>query len=266
MNLSRILRWEDKIMKKLLVLTLLGLFILSGCSSSEDKETIIVGTTGQSYPNSYEKDGELVGYDIEVFEKAAKKEGYKVKWVKADFSGIMGQLDSKRVDSVANAVAVTDERKEKYQFSNPYSYIGSQIVTSTKNKDINEYTDLKGKTIAGVMGSNHTESLERFNKENNYDIKIKTYENRESAMLDLDNRRIDGYINSSSVLSAEKNKKGKNIKFVGEPINIESTSFPFKKDNADKKKDIDKGIKELKSNGELKKLSEKYFGEDTTKK
>ncbi|MBL0384955.1 MULTISPECIES: hypothetical protein [unclassified Staphylococcus] len=48
-------------------------------------------------------------------------------------------------------------------------------------------------------------------------------------MSDLDNRRIDGYINSSSVLSAEKNKKGKNIKFVGEPINIESTSFPLKK-------------------------------------
>lgn len=104
-------------MKKLIVLTLVGLFILAGCSSDNKKGTIVVGTTGQSYPNSYEKDGKLVGYDIEVFEKAAKKEGYKVKWVKADFSGIMGQLDSGRVDSVANAVAVTDERKEKYQFS-----------------------------------------------------------------------------------------------------------------------------------------------------
>lgn len=253
-------------MKKLFALVLAGLFVLSGCSSGKDKGTIIVGTTGQSYPNSYEKDDKLVGYDIEVFEKAAKKAGYKVEWVKADFSGVMGQLDSGRVDSVANAVAVTDERKEKYQFSNPYSYIGSQIVTSTKNKDINKYTDLKDKTVSGVMGSNHTEALEQFNKENNYGIKTKTYENRESAMLDLDNRRIEGYINSSSVLSAEKNKKGKEIKFVGKPINVEATSFPFKKDNADKKEDINKGIKELKDSGELKELSEEYFGEDTTKK
>lgn len=64
-----------------------------------------------------------------------------MKWVKADFSGIMGQLDSGPVDSVANAVAVTDERKSKYQFSTPYSYIGSQIVTSDKNKEIKELKD-----------------------------------------------------------------------------------------------------------------------------
>ncbi|RIN29845.1 amino acid ABC transporter substrate-binding protein, partial [Staphylococcus succinus] len=58
-------------------------------------------------------------------------------------------------------------------------------------KNINEYQDLKGKKVAGVMGSNHTEALEQFNKDNQYDIKTKTYENRESAMLDLDNKRID---------------------------------------------------------------------------
>lgn len=116
------------------------------------------------------------------------------------------------------------------------------------------------------MGSNHTEALEQFNKDKQYDIKTKTYENRESAMLDLDNKRIDGYINSSSVLSAEKNKKGKDIKFIEKAINVELTSFPFKKDNADKKKAIDKGIKALKDDGELKKSSEKYLGEDTTQK
>lgn len=39
-------------MKKLFALVLAGLFVLSGCSSGKDKGTIIVGTTGQSYPNS----------------------------------------------------------------------------------------------------------------------------------------------------------------------------------------------------------------------
>nr|WP_256201619.1 transporter substrate-binding domain-containing protein [Staphylococcus sp. LCT-H4] len=131
---------------------------------------------------------------------------------------------------------------------------------------MNEYQNLKGKKVAGVMGSNHTEALEQFNKDKQYDIKTKTYENRESAMLDLDNKPIDGYINSSSVLSAEKNKKGKDIKFIEKAINVEPTSFPFKKDNADKKKAIDKGIKALKDDGELKKSSEKYLGEDTTQK
>ena len=258
-------------MKKIFTLLIIGLIILAGCSndsskSGKDKGTIVAGTTGQSYPNSYEKDGKLVGYDIEAFEKVAHEAGYKVKWVKADFPGIMGQLESGRVDTVANAVATTDERKEKYLFSDSYSYIGSQIVTSSKNKDINNYEDLKGKTVSGILGSNHTEALENFNKENKYGIKTKTYENREGALLDLENRRIDGYVNSDSVLSADKNKRGKDIKFVGKPFNVVGTSFPFTKENKDLRDELNKELKKLKEDGTLADLSDKYFGTDTTTK
>ncbi|UTI88342.1 hypothetical protein NIT62_05880 [Mammaliicoccus sciuri] len=59
-------------MKKILTFLLIGLIVLAGCSNDSDKKdkgTIVAGTTGQSYPNSYEKDGKLVGYDIEAFEK-----------------------------------------------------------------------------------------------------------------------------------------------------------------------------------------------------
>lgn len=255
-------------MKKILTFLLIGLIVLAGCSNDSDKKdkgTIVAGTTGQSYPNSYEKDGKLVGYDIEAFEKIAHEAGYKVKWVKADFSGLMGQLESGRIDTIANAVATTDERKEKYLFTDAYSYIGSQIITSAKNKDINSYKDLRGKKVAGVLGSNHTEALEKFNKENNYGFKTKTYENREGALLDLENQRLDGYVNSDSVSAADKNKRGKDIKFVGKPFNVVGTSFPFTKENKDLKEDIDKGVKKLKKDGTLSDLSDKYFGTDTTK-
>ena len=100
-------------MKKIFTLLIIGLIILAGCSndsskSGKDKGTIVAGTTGQSYPNSYEKDGKLVGYDIEAFEKVAHEAGYKVKWVKADFSGIMGQLESEnKYFSLRSSVVAT---------------------------------------------------------------------------------------------------------------------------------------------------------------
>ena len=71
----------------------------------------------------------------------------------------MGQLDSKRVDTVANDVAVSDERKEKYLFTDTYSKSGTQLATAKDNDAINEIADFTNGTIAGVLGSNHIEKL-----------------------------------------------------------------------------------------------------------
>jgi putative S-methylcysteine transport system substrate-binding protein len=243
----------------LLVLTL----FLAACSDSTSSDKVLyVGATGQSYPNSYQEDGELVGYDVELIEKVAENMGYQVEWTTTDFSGLIGQLESDRIDTIANAVAVTDERSEKYLFTEPYSYIGTQIVTAANNDDIQTIDDLEGKDVAGVLGSNHTEKLDEFDKENKFNIK--TYENREGAMNDVELGRIAGYVNSGSVLSAEMKNRGLEIKFVGDPIAEEPTAFPFQKDDEELKNKVDEELKKLKEDGTLKELSEKYFGTDTT--
>jgi putative S-methylcysteine transport system substrate-binding protein len=254
-------------MKKTILFLLLGiLFVLSACSgsstSSSDDKVLYVGATGQSYPNSYQEDGKLVGYDVELIENIAENLGYKVEWTTTDFSGLIGQLESGRIDTIANAVAMTDERKDKYAFSEPYSYIGTQIVTAEDNDDIQTIEDLAGKDVAGVLGSNHTEKLEEFDSDNQFNIK--TYENREGAMNDVELGRIAGYVNSDSVLSAEMKNRGLKIKFVGDPIAEEPTAFPFQKDDEELKNKVDEQLLKLKEDGTLKALSEKYFGMDTT--
>ena len=53
-----------------------------------------MGATGQSYPNAYQENEKLVGFDVEVIETIAKNLGYTVEWTLSDFSGLMGQLRS----------------------------------------------------------------------------------------------------------------------------------------------------------------------------
>lgn len=261
-------------MKKLMTL-LAGLSLtLAACSgddsaesseeNNEERETINVGTTAQSYPNSYEEDGELVGYDVEVVEHIAENLGYEVEWVTADFTGIMGQLEAGRVDTIANAVALTEERQEAYIFTEPYSYVGSQIVTRADNDEVNSLEDLEGLDVAGVLGSNHTKVLEEYNDSTDHQFNISTYEHREGAMNDLDLGRIDGYVNSTSVLLAEINNRDLNMKFVGDPIGLESTNFPFNEGEEALRDEFDVELQNLKDDGTLVELSEKYFGEDTT--
>src|SRR5690606_15482813 len=123
----------------------------SGKSGGDGKKVIRAGSTGQSFPNSYKEGDKLVGFDVEVLETVAANLGYTVEWVNSDFSGPMGQLETGKIDTVANVVAVTAERKEKFDFTVPYSDAGVTIVTHVDNTDINTLEDLKGKTVAGVL-------------------------------------------------------------------------------------------------------------------
>lgn len=261
-----------------LILSIVSLTLLGACSkqsSSEnstssttkaEKKVLKVGSTGQSFPNGYKEGNQLVGFDVEVTEAIGEKLGYTIEWITTDFSGLMAQLEAGRLDTIANAVAITPERQETYSFSDPYSFYGAQLVTNSENTDINEPEDLKGKTVAGVLGSNNVKNLEAF--DTNKEITIRTYETRDGAQQDAVNNRVDGYINSRPVLAAEIKKGNLPLKFVGDPIKYEEIAYPFSKNEAGEEltKGFSEAIQELKDSGELKKISEKYFDEDITVK
>jgi len=259
------------------LLVVLSIFIIMvtvvGCGkSSAEKKTvktqkvIKVGATGLSFPNAYKDGGKLVGFDVEVFNTVAQKLNYKVEWTLTDFAGLMGQLQTGKIDSIANVVAVTEERSKKFNFSVPYCYAGTQIVTNKNNSNIKSIADMKGKTVAGVLGSNNVKDLQNYDK--NKDIKIRTYETRDGAMADVVNNRVDGYVNSRAILLAEIAKNKLPLKFVGNPVVYENVAFPFLKDAKGKqlKVEFDLELKKLEKDGTLKKISMKYFKEDITVK
>lgn len=234
-------------------------------NQTEEKKVIRVGATGQSYPNSYKENDKLVGFDVEVLEIAAANLGYEVEWVNSDFSGLLGQLETKKIDTIANAVAVTEERQAKYDFTEPYSYLGITIVTHEENDHITSLEDLKGKTVSGVLGSNNVKNLEAYDK--NGEIQIRTYETRDGAMNDAINKRVDGYVNAKPSLLAEINKGDLPLKFVGEPFVYEGVAFPFVKGtNTELREALSAEVKKLHEDGTISELSIKYFGEDVSKK
>ncbi|MCQ2009578.1 transporter substrate-binding domain-containing protein [Sporolactobacillus sp. STSJ-5] len=255
-------------MKKLVALTLSILLLLpiaacgNGQSTGSGNKTITLGTTGQSYPNSYKDGDNLVGFDVEVAETIAKRLNYKVKWVTVDFAGLIGQLDGSKIDSIANAVAVTPERAEKYAFSTPYSYYATQVATNKANTQIKSLKDLEGKTVAGVLGSNNVKSLQAYDSK----IKIKTYETRDGAISDAVKNQVAGFVNTRPILKATIEKNKLPLKIIDGAAAEDKVAFPFLKNAKGKKlqKAFDKELKKMQEDGTLKKISEKYFDEDIT--
>lgn len=100
----------------------------------------MIGTEGTFAPFSYHDDNDnLVGYDVEVSEALAKELGVKVKW-----DSLIAGLDSDKYDLVTNQVAITAERKKKYDFSIPHTYSYPAIITKKDNTEIPKTSDIKG--------------------------------------------------------------------------------------------------------------------------
>ncbi|GAB7140943.1 amino acid ABC transporter substrate-binding protein [Deferribacterales bacterium RsTz2092] len=243
----------------------LALFSFTFAAFAADSKVLKVGSTGQSFPNGFKQDGKLVGFDVEVTEAIAKKLGYKIEWVNTEFAGLVGQLDAKRLDTIANVFSITPARQEKYLYSQPYSYYGSQLVTHVDYKDIKTIKDLYGKQVAGVLGSQHLNNLRIAFP--NGEAKIITYETRGEAMKQLELKRVQGYVNSRPILLAEIKQRNLPFKLVGDALVNEAVGYPFSKDAKGEKlqKEFNKALTELKKEGVIAKLAIKYFGEDISK-
>ncbi len=123
-------------MKKLLS-AVLACIMLLGCvaafASCAEEEKIIVQTNAFFAPFEYYKGTEIVGVDVEIMDLVGKKLGKKVEFQNVEFSAIIDNVKAGNVcDAGAAGITITDERKEKVDFSTPY-YTSVQYVIYDKN-------------------------------------------------------------------------------------------------------------------------------------
>ena len=222
-----------------------------------------VGLEGDWQPFSFhnEKD-QLVGYDVEVAQNLAKKLGVKAKIVEGPWDGLFAGMDTGRYDLVINGVDVTPDRAKTYDFSTPYAYDRTVLITRSDNNDIHSFNDLKGKTTANSIGSTCQEIGEK------YGAKVSGVDTLAETLQMVKNRQVQATINAStSYGDYMKHRPDEPLKIAATMDKVTEYAIPMKKgeDNASLKKAIDNALQEMKNDGTLSKLSVKYFGADLTK-
>lgn len=240
----------------------------SSSSSSSGKEEVVFATVGTTAPFSYEKDGELTGYDIEVAKAVFKdSDKYKVTFKKTEWSSIFTGLDSGKYQMGGNNISYTKERSAKYLFSYPIGSTPSVLVVPN-NSDITSYDDIGGHSTQVVQGTTTAAQLEKYNEEhadNTVDINY-TNENITQTLTNLNNGKYDFKIfDAPTVNSVIKNQSLDNLK----TINLESEEQPyiyfiFGQNQEDLQKFVNKRLKELQEDGTLTELAKKYLGGDYT--
>ncbi|WP_454199027.1 amino acid ABC transporter substrate-binding protein [Nocardia sp. Marseille-Q1738] len=231
---------------------------LSACGDS-DPNVLKVGTEGTYAPFSFQgSDGKLTGYDVEVIQAVGDKLGKKVEFVQTPWDAIFAGLESKRFDLVANQVTVNDERKAKYALSASYTTSAGVIVTRADNNAITRLADLNGKTCAQSSTSNWSKVA------TDAGAKVEAVEGFVQAIQLLKNGRVDATVNDNLAVAEYTKKTGdSSVKIAGKTGSESKQAFAARKNDA-LITDVDNALNQLRADGTLAKISEKYFGTDVS--
>lgn len=244
------------------------LFIAVLLSSWLFAKELLVGSENAYKPFAYlDENEEAKGFDNEVIRIIASYlPDYEPRFISLPWNGIFSGLDSKRFDIVANQIAKTKDREEKYLFSeDPYFYGVSALILS-QNSTVKHIDELKGKSIGVSIGSNHAKNLENYAKNHpELGLKIVYYKNSPALIADLANQRLAGMINDP--IAAQDYAKAQNV-----PIKISDFYFEkvpvyllFRKDSKALKERVDQALKQALSDGKIRELSLKYFNLDLSR-
>lgn len=242
------------------VLAIVAATGLTACGSSDDPNVLKVGTEGTYSPYSYQDGGQLTGYDVDVIKAVGDKLGRKVQFVQTPWDAIFAGLESKRFDLVANQVTVNPERAQKYSLSDPYTTSEGVIVTRADNTGITTLADLNGKVCAQSSTSNWSKIA------SGAGCKVEGVEGFVQAIQLLKNGRIDATVNDSlAVLDYTKQHGSGDVKISGKTGETSQQAFAARKDSQELTDKVNKALAELRADGTLAKISEKYFGVDVSK-
>jgi len=221
-----------------------------------------VATEGTYRPFSFHGDGgtgALTGYDVEIIQAVADKLDLKVEFQETQWDAIFAGLDAGRFDVIANQVTINDDREEKSLFSEPYTVSPGVIVVKDDDDSISSFDDLEGKTAAQSLTSNWNELA----KESG--AKIEAVEGWAQAVALLRQGRVDATINDKlTFLDYETTDGPTGLKIAAETDEAGEQAFAFTKDKKALVKAVDGALDELRADGTLAEISEKYFGEDVT--
>lgn len=252
--------------------------LLSGCnnvtqradhddtwSTVQRQKKVVVGLDDSFVPMGFrQKNGRLVGYDIDLARAVFKLYGIKVDFQSIDWSMNVTELHNGTIDLIWNGFSITPQRAKQVAFSDTYLNNDQALVTLKKNR-IRSYKDMTGKVLGaqtGSSGANDIETYPQLLKDRIKNHEAVTYDSFTNAFIDLNVGRIQGLLIDSTYANYY-------IKHQAHPEDYRVTvgSFPkekfavgTRKGDITMRRKINAGLKKLAANGTLTKINQKWFG------
>jgi ABC-type amino acid transport substrate-binding protein len=260
-------------MKKLsLVLCMILLvLIMAACGGDKEVEGSVVGETLKNiksegeiriamegaYPpyNFINKSNQLEGFDVDFAQEVAKRLGVKAVLLPNPWDSMIPALTSKKFDIIVSDMAITEERKKKVDFSDPYFTTGNQLFVP-KDSSIKVKEDIKGKKIGVTISTTAADMVTELGAD------VKLYKNDFLAFEDLTNGRLEGVATDQGVGAQIILDKKSTLVTIEGLLNTEEAGITIRKEDDDLRKEINQIISDMQKDGTYEEISKKWFGKD----
>ncbi|MFV0431611.1 MAG: ABC transporter substrate-binding protein [Alphaproteobacteria bacterium] len=236
-------------------------------------ENLRVGTNATYAPWEYvNAAGEFEGFDMDLARSIAKEAGFDgVEIVDVEFDALIANLNSDRFDMIMASMDITEDRLQSIDFVGPYAdspkRAAAMVGKYNNVKTLEDFTQaLEGKVIGAQAGTTMAIWLE---DDLDADLEVRTYRTFDEIASDVAAGRIDAGLAEASNWEDYGKKHEGQLEQFGPVLNAgisktfgNGVGIGLKKDNAELKGKIEKALEALRQNGELKAISEKYFGVD----
>ncbi|MDE1548380.1 amino acid ABC transporter substrate-binding protein [Jeotgalibaca caeni] len=256
-------------MKKLFLL-FASVSILAACGNEETetgsvKDTYVVGIDETFAPMSFRNnEGDIVGFDVDLAEEVGEMMGVTFTFQPIDWVMKETELNAGNIDLIWNGYSITEERKEKVAFTDPY-LDNKQIIVTLADSDIETKADLAGKVVATQQGSatldalnaDETGVVEEF--DGGEPILYPTFTD---VFNDLDSGRSEAIVVDEVLGRYIMKQKGQeNYKVLEENFGEEEYGVGVRKDDTELLDNLNESLDELKKNGTYDEIYQTWFAE-----
>ncbi|MDN6043115.1 MAG: amino acid ABC transporter substrate-binding protein [Lactobacillus sp.] len=230
------------------------------------QKKVIIGLDDTFVPMGFRaKNGQLVGYDIDLARAVFKLYGIHVDFQAIDWSMNAAELRNGTIDLIWNGYSITPQRRKKVAFPTPYLN-NDQVLVSMRHQRIRSFKDMTGKTLGVQTGSSGANDLDTYPQRLKQYIKAGTpilYDSFTDALIDLKAKRIQGLLIDSSYanyyIQHEANPHAYR-QIIGN-FPKEQFGVGLRKGDRTLRQKINHGLKRLAHNGTLARINRKWFGQ-----
>lgn len=233
---------------------------LASCGGDADtsgtgKTELHMATNAFFEPWEYYDGDDIVGIDAEVAEAICDKLGYELVIDDMDFDSIVTAVSTGKADFGMAGMTVTEERKQSVDFTDSYA-TSTQVIIVSPDSSVAKVDDLPGKKIGVQLGTTGDSFASDYEEEGST---IERYNKGADAILALTSGKIDCVIIDSEPAKAFV-KENEGLKILDEPFADEEYAICVAKDSELTEK-INTALSELKKDGTIDKIMDKYIGD-----
>jgi ABC-type amino acid transport substrate-binding protein len=253
------IRWSGSNFPVALVLAIA--LILTGCGGGSEGggEQITVASDISYPPFEFEKNGEPVGFDIDLMNEIAKRTNRQVEYQNVAFDGIIPALGNNLYDAAIAAMTITEAREKKVDFSDPY-FNADQSLMVRSDSPIKSIDDISDATVGVQIATTGALMAQEFKQQGKIKGEIRTFDTIPEAFAALENGQIQAVINDFPVSAYSANQSGGTLEIVQTFPTGEQYGIAFPKDS-DLVGPVNKALEEIKKDGTYAEIYEKWIGQ-----